>query len=125
MTDNPNNAPISIDGWLEPGPKNAQMIYVLYFLGFFFGGVPTIIGLVMAYLNRGKTAALTATHYTWLIRSFWIGMLYGFVSMLLMFVGIGFLLFFAIAIWMIIRLVKGLQLLSKNAAIPNPQSWLF
>ncbi len=125
MTDNPNNAPISMEGWLEPGPKNAQVIYILYFLGFFFGGVPTMIGLVLAYLNRGKTAGYTETHYTWLIRSFWIGMLYAFVSMLLMFIGIGILLIFAVAIWLIIRLVKGMQLLNRNEAIRTPKTWLF
>ena len=39
--------------WLAPTQKNVQLIYGLYLLGFVFGGIPAIIGVVLAYMNRG------------------------------------------------------------------------
>ena len=41
----------------------------------------------MAYINRGQAAGTWAeSHYTYQIRTFWIGLLYSCISILLMFV---------------------------------------
>lgn len=123
MEENPDTEPVPIDGWIQPGPKNAQLIYILYFVSFFLG-FTSIIGLVFAYMNRGKVGGYVETHYTWLIRTFWIGVLYSIIAAVLMIVGIGFLLILAVAVWVVIRLVKGIMALSKNENIPDPQSWI-
>ena len=124
MTD-PNTppAPRQTDRWLEPGPTNVQVIYATYLLGFVIGVTP-LIGVVLAYMNRGKAGGWVETHYTWAIRTFWIGVLGGFVSLLLMIVGIGFLLALALAIWVVVRCVVGLQAVGRREPIRNPQSWL-
>ncbi|RIK84275.1 MAG: hypothetical protein DCC69_12600 [Hyphomicrobiales bacterium] len=116
-------APRQTDRWLEPGPTNVQVIYVLYIASFVIG-VTAIVGIVIAYLNRGKAGGWVETHYTWAIRTFWIGLLGGFVSLLLMIVGIGFLLALAVAIWVIVRCVVGLQAVSRGEPIRNPESWM-
>lgn len=116
-------APRKTDRWLEPGPTNVQVIYVLYLVSFVIG-VTAVIGIVIAYLNRGKAGGWIETHYTWLIRTFWIGLLGGFVSVLLMIVGIGFLLALAVAVWVIVRCVVGLQAVSRGEPIRNPESWM-
>ena len=116
-------APRPTNGWLEPGPTNAQVIYALYLLSFVIG-VTALIGIVIAYINRGKASGWIETHYTWAIRTFWIGLLGGFVSLLLMIVGIGFLLALAVAIWVIVRCIVGLQAVGRGEAIKNPQSWM-
>jgi uncharacterized membrane protein len=75
------------------------------------------------------------THYRFQIRTFWIGLLYGFLSW------IGFLygflslltaiiivgLFFGVftLVWWIVRCVKGLKLLAQGAACENPATWLW
>ncbi|MEO0543619.1 MAG: hypothetical protein AAFY99_07355 [Pseudomonadota bacterium] len=110
--------------WLEPGYKNAQLVYFLFFLSFLLGGLPSIIGVVFAHLNRGKIGGLIDNHYTWLIRTFWISVLYALVAALLMIVGIGFLLFVALLIWTLIRLVKGVQRLSRGESMPDVNTWL-
>lgn len=115
-------APRQTDRWLEPGPTNMQVIYVLYLAGFVIGITP-LIGLVMAYINRGKGGGWIETHYTWAIRTFWIALLGGFVSLLLMLVAIGFVLALAVAVWVIVRCVVGLQAVSRGEPIRNPQSW--
>jgi len=118
----PPIAPRQTDKWLEPGPQNALVIYVLYLVGFVIG-ITAIVGIVMAYLNRGKAGGFVESHYTWQIRTFWIALLASFVSAILFIVGIGFLLMLAVAVWVIVRVVKGLMALQKNEPIANPQSW--
>ena len=121
----PNMSPATRpgDGWLDPGPSNIQLIYICYLVGFVVG-ITTLIGVVVAYLNRGKAGGWVETHYTWTIRTFWIGLLYGFVSFLLMFLVIGFLTALATVIWVIVRVVIGLQAVSKREPIRNPESWI-
>ncbi len=110
------------DRWLEPGVTNIQVIYGLYIAGFIVGITP-LIGVVLAYVNRGKDGGWIETHYTWAIRTFWIGLLYGFVSFILMFILIGFLAAIAVAVWFVVRMILGLQAVGRGEPIRNPQSW--
>lgn len=110
--------------WLEPGKTNLQIIYILYLVSFIVGGIPVLIGVIMAYINRGKSEAVFETHYTWLIRTFWIGLLYSLVSVILMVVFIGVILMIAVVVWIIIRCIIGLQALGRGEPIRNPQSWI-
>ncbi|MCC0044515.1 MAG: hypothetical protein H6892_09145 [Brucellaceae bacterium] len=111
------------DKWMEPGKTNVQVIYILYLAGFVIGITP-LVGIVLAYVNRGKSEAWIETHYTWAIRTFWIGLLYGLVSFILAFILIGFLLMLATAVWFILRCIFGLQALSRDEPMKNPQSWI-
>ena len=116
-------APRQTDRWLEPGPTNVQVIYASYLLGFVIGVTP-LIGIVIAYMNRGKAGDWIETHYTWAIRTFWLGILYGLVAFFLSIVVIGFLLMLAVAVWVIVRVVVGLQMVGRGEPIRNPESWL-
>lgn len=118
-----STAPAKSEGFLEPGVSNIQLIYILYLLGFIVGITP-LIGVIVAYMNRGKSEAWLESHYTWVIRTFWIGLLYGLIAMILMFVVIGFPLMIAIAVWFIVRVIKGLQVVGRREAIANPESWI-
>ncbi|HRP78726.1 MAG TPA: hypothetical protein PL183_06435 [Aquamicrobium sp.] len=124
MTD-PNTppAPRQTDRWLEPGPTNVQVIYASYLIGFIIGITP-LIGIVLAYMNRGKAGGWIETHYTWAIRTFWIGILYGLIALVLAVVLIGFLLMLAVAVWVIVRVVIGFQAVGRGEPIRNPESWL-
>lgn len=115
--------PRQTDRWLEPGKTNLQVIYILYLASFFIG-ISGIVGIVLAHLNRGKSAPWIESHYTWAIRTFWLGLLGSFVSFILMFVLIGWVTIFLVAIWAIVRVVIGLQKLGRNEPIGNPQSLL-
>jgi uncharacterized membrane protein len=98
-------------------------VYVLYLAGLAIGITP-LVGVVMAYINRGQSEAWVETHYTWAIRTFWIGLLYFLIALILTFLLIGFILFIAVAVWFIVRVVVGLQAVSRNEPMKNPQSWL-
>jgi Predicted membrane protein len=110
------------DKWLSPGKPNVQAIYVLYLVGFVIG-ITALIGIVLAYMNRGKSEAWVETHYTYAIRTFWIGMVGAIVSFFLLFLLIGFPLMFAVAVWVIVRCIFGLQQISRNEPIARPEGW--
>lgn len=122
---NPEQAPEprQTDRWLDPGKLNLQVIYILYLLSFVMG-ISGIVGIVLAHINRGKSAPWLESHYTWAIRTFWLGLLGAVVSMVLMMVMIGMLTMILVVVWVIVRTIVGLQKLSRDEPIGNPQSWL-
>lgn len=104
--------------------NNARLVYILYLVAIILGGVTALVGLVMAYVYRGEAPEWLSSHYRFQIRTFWIGLLYSLISMLLSVIGIGFLLGFLTLIWWILRCVKGLQALEKREPVANPETWL-
>jgi uncharacterized membrane protein len=104
--------------------KNAKIIYYLYLVSLVIG-VTSIVGVVMAYINKNEAEDWVKTHYRFQIRTFWIGFLYSIISGLLVVVFIGYLLLVLVIVWFIIRCVKGLSYLDKKQPYPNPETWLF
>ncbi|MBX2849222.1 MAG: hypothetical protein KTR16_12925 [Acidiferrobacterales bacterium] len=104
--------------------KNAKLIYILYLVSIVVG-VTSLIGVVMAYLNKGEAPDWVKSHYQFLIRTFWIGLLYGIIGLVLMTVLIGFLVLLFVLVWYIVRCVKGMQLIEKGQPHPDPTSWMF
>ena len=102
----------------------ALAIYILYLVGLVFG-LTFLIGVVMAYVNRGEAPAWLESHYTFQIRTFWIGFLFVVISGLLAVFVIGYLLFLLAAIWLIIRCAKGISLLGKRRQVFDAETWLF
>ncbi|MFY8100546.1 MAG: DUF4870 family protein [Allorhizobium sp.] len=124
MTD-PNYQPPATsggEGWFSPGRLNVQVVYCLYLVSSVFG-MTGIVGLIMAYVNRGKGEPWVDTHYTYAIRTFWIGLLYALISSILMVAFIGVILIFGVAIWIVVRCVIGLQKASAGEPIARPESW--
>ena len=102
----------------------ALIIYILYLVSctvtFGFAG---IVGLVLAYVNRDTAPEWLKSHYTFQIRTFWIGLLYFAVSGVLCVVLIGIPLLLATAVWYIVRCAVGLSRLLRNEPYPTPESW--
>ena len=110
---------------IEPGSRgNANLIYFLYIVAPVFFQLLALVGVVMAYLGKGKGDALVENHYRNQINIFWKMLLYCLISGLLTFILIGVLLFLAALVWYIVRIVKGLQALSAGELVENPESWL-
>ncbi|MTI43350.1 putative membrane protein [Roseibium hamelinense] len=112
-----------IGSYTQAGRKNVYLIYILYLLSLVVG-FSAIVGLIFAYMNKGKGEDWVDSHYSFQIRTFWIGLAASIAGAVLMIVGIGFLVVFAAIIWTIVRCVKGLQLTSRGEAVPDPQTWL-
>lgn len=119
----PSDLQQEAQSWIEPGQKNVQLVFILYLVS-----VVTIltllVGIVMAYMNRGTSQEWVDNLYTYAIRTFWMAMLYSFISIALAFVGIGFILMFVALVWFVIRCLKGLQAAGRKQPIQNVETWL-
>lgn len=102
----------------------AMITYVLFVAGCIVPILP-IIALVMAHVNRDTAPAWLATHYTWIIRTFWIGLASLLVFMILVLVGTGLLPLLILPLWILIRLIRDLMLLNNRQPVADPRSWLF
>jgi len=118
------------DNIAKPTPKAEvsttipTIIYALYLASFVipFTG---LIGVIMAYINKGNEDNFLQSHYQFQIRTFWIGLLYAIIGALLTFIIVGWLILLFYAVWLIIRCVKGFKYLGKQQPIPEPTSWMF
>ena len=102
----------------------AKLIYILY-LASLIVGITGIVGVIMAYVNRGGAPEWVATHYRFQIRTFWIGLLYGLISLITVFILIGFLFALFTLVWWIVRCAKGLQQQSRGEPYDKPATWLW
>lgn len=111
-----------------PAPKNvtgmANAVYILYLVSLAFG-ITSLVGVIMAYVSRGDAPEWLASHYRFQIRTFWIGMLYGIIGLILAYVVIGWLVLLFTLVWFVVRCVKGLKYLNSGQAHPNPAGWMF
>ena len=103
---------------------SARIVYILYLVSLVFG-VTSIIGVIMAYMYRAEAPEWVATHYRFQIRTFWIGLLYAFFSLLTVFIAVGFLIAAFTFVWWIVRSVKGLKLLTDGLEYDHPATWLW
>jgi len=106
----------------EPA-KSAVLIYILYLVGIIVPIVP-IVAVVLAYMYRKDMTGWLESHNTYQIRTFWMGLLYGIIAVVLMILLIGWLVYIAIVIWLVVRCVKGLQAIQRREPIPDPQTWM-
>jgi uncharacterized membrane protein len=58
------------------------------------------------------------SHFSWQIRTFWWGLLWGIVGAILLLVLVGDFVLLATAIWIIYRIVKGWLNLAENKPVP-------
>jgi len=100
----------------------ALAIYILY-LASLFTGVTGLIGVIMAYINRSGAPEWVQTHYRFQIRTFWIGCLYGLISLVTAIVLVGFVFALFAYVWWIVRCAKGLKFQGRGEPYPAPASW--
>ena len=121
-----------------PEDKTLPVVaYVLYLLSF-ASGFTVLIGLVIAYANRGHATERNASHYTFLIRTFWLAIWWFLIGALLIVFGgifslilvgipfflLGWFIVGMLAIWFGVRCVMGLIYLSRDEPYPRPYNWL-
>jgi uncharacterized membrane protein len=94
-------------------------------------GIVGIIAIILAYVKRGEAAGTwLASHYRWLIRTFWYSLLWGIVGALifvllaiivigLVILGIGYAIWVATTIWVLYRLIRGYLLFNASQPIPG------
>jgi uncharacterized membrane protein len=104
---------------------NHPTIISLLYLSSAVLGITGLVGVVLAYVWKGEThAEWEGSHYEYLIRTFWIGLIGAVASVVLMLVLIGFLLLIAVGVLVLVRCVLSLVNAQKRQPMPNPQTWL-
>ncbi len=102
----------------------AMIVYVLYFVSY-FTGLTGLIGVIIAHIQYGSADPLLQSHYRFQIRTFWIGILYLVVGVVLCLVLVGFAVLLWWLIWSLVRNIKGILALNEGRPIAIPTSWMF
>ncbi|MEP5937915.1 MAG: DUF4870 domain-containing protein [Erythrobacter sp.] len=124
QTPTPTNSgpPANNDGF----DLNRPTIISLCYLGGFVTGISGLVGIVLGYIWKGEQQeAWVASHYTYLIRTFWIALIASIIAMVLSFVLIGLFMFPLIAIWMGVRSVMSLVKAQRKEPMPDPETLMF
>lgn len=103
---------------------NRPTIISLLYLAGYFTGVTTIVGVVLGYVWKNEPQGeWEVSHYQYLIRTFWIGLIGTIAGFVLLVVLVGILILIAVAIQVIVRCVLSLLAAQKHQPMPNPESW--
>ena len=88
-----------------------HVAYALYALGFLTSGflaVATIAAVVLLYVKRQDTVGTYyASHFDWLLRTFWWALLWLAISAIFALIYIGWIGVIATFVWVLYRLIKG------------------
>jgi uncharacterized membrane protein len=101
-----------------------QLVYLLYLLGFIIHPA-SLVGLVLAFVNRDGASPLERSHYDFQISTFWRGLIIAVVGVVAIFVFVGWLILLFWAVWTIVRCVKGLSNLSRGLPMAADIGWKF
>jgi uncharacterized membrane protein len=102
----------------------ALAVYVLFGLGY-FTGITALIGVIIAHVMVDDADPVLRSHYRFQIRTFWIGLLFLVIGVVLSVVLIGIPILLWWFIWSLIRIIKGGLLLVEHRPIANPCSCSF
>ncbi|MBP6530923.1 MAG: hypothetical protein KA260_12435 [Burkholderiales bacterium] len=94
-----------------------HITYALYALGL-VTGIFAIAGLIVAYIKRDDAVSTyLASHYSWLIRTFWWGLLWTSIGLVLALALVGFVVLGVVWVWWVYRIIKGWLRLSEKREI--------
>jgi uncharacterized membrane protein len=91
-------------------------------------GIVGIVALILAYVKRSDAAGTwLASHYRWLIRTFWFSLLWGVIGglvlvtlgLILIGIPIAFAIWIITTIWVIYRLIRGYLLFNDSKPVPG------
>jgi uncharacterized membrane protein len=94
------------------------VVYALQAAGF-VTGIAWIVAIVIDYVKRDDAKGTwLESHFSWQIRTFWWGLLWGVIGAITTLIVVGFAILFADAIWIIYRVVKGWLNLAEGKPLP-------
>ena len=94
----------------EWGSENERVtLLVTYVLhGLSFIGITAIIAVIINYVKIKETRSdPIRSHHSWLLRTFWWGILWSVICFALSFVGIGLIGFLVLGVWWLYRVIYG------------------
>jgi uncharacterized membrane protein len=111
--------------------------YALYLVGLTHG-LTILIGLIIAYVQRGTAGPVMRSHYTFQIRTFWLsigwflvgaaiafwGGVFSIIMVGLPFLWLGLSICGLVWVWFLVRSILGAVYLARNEAYPRPYAWI-
>jgi len=111
--------------------------YALFLLGFATFGFTAVAGVILAYVSRGPASEQPRSHYTFLIRTFWVSLAWAFgwacvyaiaIPLSLLLIGLPLLILAKLmltlgVLWYGARCVVGVIFLAQGQPYPRPESW--
>jgi uncharacterized membrane protein len=95
----------------------ATVVYALHVAGF-FTGIAWIVAIVIDYVKKDDAKGTwLESHFSWQIRTFWWGLLWGVIGGITTLILVGFAILFAAAVWIIYRIAKGWLSLAENKPV--------
>lgn len=108
-----------------PQRGRIQLIYICYLAALLLG-LPSLIGLVLAYFWRQENNPPGFSHFRFQIRTFWLGLLYSVVCLPFTLIPLfGAIPYLFIGLWFLIRTVRGILAAGRDEPIRNPGRWGF
>lgn len=102
----------------------AILVWGCYLVGY-LTAITVVVGVIVAYVKRPELAGTPFhSHMTSAIRTFWIGLAGSIIGTVLLFAGIGFVIWIVVALWLLFRSIRGLVLAIDGRPIQDPEGWL-
>ncbi len=96
-----------------------MLVYALQAAGFLLPPVVWIVAVIINYVRKEEVAGTwLESHFRWQIRTFWFGLLWAALGVILFVLIVGWFILAADAIWIIYRIVKGWLNPSENRPMP-------
>ena len=116
MSTMPDDSQRQVD--LQSLKNIATAVYALQAVSFLLG-ITYFIAIILDYVKLDDTRGTwLESHFRWQIRTFWFGLLWFALGALTFFIGIGWLILFAAALWLIYRILKGWLNLNDGKPMP-------
>jgi uncharacterized membrane protein len=101
--------------------RDAAFLVHICYAASFVVGFSSIVGVIIAYMKRADAVdTIYASHFTYAIRTFWIGAAMALVAFVLCFVLVGFLLLPLLGIWLVVRVVRPFLAWNDHKPIVKP-----
>lgn len=113
------DAPTAIEG-----ASGLYSVYALILFAVPTLGVSAIIALLAVTGRPGPSGDVAASHFVFQQRTLWAGAVVALAGAILVVVGLGVFVLFALAVWLIVRGAAGVLKLKAGRAMPNPRGWL-
>ena len=96
------------------------VVYGLQAIGIVLTPIPWwIVAVIINYVKKEEVAGTwLESHFRWQIRTFWFGLLWAVLGVILFLLVVGWFILIADAIWVIYRIVKGWLNLSEEKPMP-------
>jgi uncharacterized membrane protein len=111
---------------LDDEKRVAHVLYILHLLAPFTAWLLAAVAVILGAYNRGDVrGTFLESHFSWLSRTFWWGLVwvvvFGLVSVLLVvtvvLIPLAYLLFLGLTVWYLYRVIKGWIRLNKGQPI--------